>query len=107
MDKSATLNLRINPEDKLRAEAVLKNLGIPMSVAVSAYLKQIALTGSIPFKIALPEAPASVNANLMTPEELRQKLEEACLSANDGNLIDAEEFFAKFYEERGISESTE
>ena len=34
MDKSATLNLRVNPTVKQRAEDVLVQLGIPMSTAI-------------------------------------------------------------------------
>ena len=32
MEKTATLNLRVNPIAKQRAEQVLKQLGIPMSI---------------------------------------------------------------------------
>lgn len=34
MEKTATLNLRVNPIAKQRAENVLKQLGIPMSTAI-------------------------------------------------------------------------
>ena len=45
MEKTATLNLRVNPIAKQRAENVLKQLGIPMSTAMDMYLNQIALVG--------------------------------------------------------------
>lgn len=61
MEKTATLNLRVNPVVKQRAESVLSKLGIPMSTAIDMYLNQIALTGGIPFAVTLPKAPASVN----------------------------------------------
>lgn len=38
MKKSATLNLRVNPVVKARAESVLSQLGIPMSTAIDMYL---------------------------------------------------------------------
>ncbi|MDD5987517.1 MAG: type II toxin-antitoxin system antitoxin, RelB/DinJ family, partial [Eubacteriales bacterium] len=38
MEKTATLNLRVNPEVKQRAEEVLKSLGMPMSTAIDIYL---------------------------------------------------------------------
>lgn len=44
MEKTATLNLRVNPVTKDRAEAVLTKLGIPMSTAIDMYLNQISLT---------------------------------------------------------------
>ena len=55
MEKTATLNLRVNPDVKDRAEAVLSKLGIPMSTAITIYLNQISLTGGIPFAITLSE----------------------------------------------------
>lgn len=54
MEKTATLNLRVNPIVKQRAEDVLTRLGIPMSTAIDIYLNQISLTGGIPFAVALP-----------------------------------------------------
>ena len=47
MEKTATLNLRVNPTVKERAEAVLSKLGVPMSTAIDMYLNQISLTGGI------------------------------------------------------------
>ena len=49
MEKTTTLNLRVNPDVKRRAEEVLSQLGIPMSIAIDIYLKQISMTGGIPF----------------------------------------------------------
>ena len=63
MGKTATLNLRINPTVKQRAEDVLTRLGIPMSTAIDMYLNQISLTGGIPFAVTLPKAPSSLNAD--------------------------------------------
>ena len=56
MEKTATLNLRVNPDVKREAEQVLNRLGIPMSVAVTMYLKRIALTHGIPFPLTIPSA---------------------------------------------------
>jgi addiction module antitoxin, RelB/DinJ family len=74
MEKTATLNLRVNPIAKQRAEQVLKQLGIPMSTAMDMYLNQIALVGGIPFPVTLPKAPSSVNADMMSDEELVSRL---------------------------------
>ena len=65
MEKTATLNLRINPTVKQRAEDVLTRLGIPMSTAIDMYLNQISLTGGIPFAVTLPKVPSSLNADMM------------------------------------------
>ena len=73
MEKTATLNLRVNPNVKKRAEEVLSRLGIPMSTAIDMYLNQISLTGGIPFAVTLPKAPDSINADFMTDEEFHAK----------------------------------
>lgn len=49
MEKSATLNLRVNPTLKADAETILTRLGIPMSTAVDMFLNQVVLVGGIPF----------------------------------------------------------
>ena len=53
MEKSTTLNLRINSEVKENAEKVLSQLGGSMSSAVNMFLNQVILTKSIPFPIEL------------------------------------------------------
>ena len=45
MEKTATLNLRVNPITKQKAETVLKQLGIPMSVAREMELYLVAMVG--------------------------------------------------------------
>lgn len=100
MEKSATLNLRVNPTVKQRAEEVLSRLGIPMSTAIDMYLNQISLTGGIPFNITLPKVPTSVNADLMSLEEVHNKLREGCDDVKAGRVQDAASAFAKFRENR-------
>ena len=55
MGKTTTLNVRVTPEVKAGAEKVLAQLGLPMSTAIEMYLKQIAMTGGIPFPVTVPE----------------------------------------------------
>lgn len=98
MEKTATLNLRVNPTVKKCAEEVLAKLGIPMSTAIDMYLNQISLTGGIPFPVTLPKAPASVNADLMTMEEIHAKLQKGYEDMEAGNIQEAATAFAKFRE---------
>lgn len=69
MEKSKTLNLRVNPEVKKKTEEVLAQLGIPMSTAIDIYLKQISLTGGIPFAVTLPKVSEGLNMDLMTTND--------------------------------------
>lgn len=75
MEKTATLNLRVNPTVKEQAEIVLSRLGVPMSTAINMYLNQISLTGGIPFAVTLPKAPEDINADVKTDEEIHAKLQ--------------------------------
>ena len=98
MEKTATLNLRVNPTVKQRAENVLAQLGIPMSTAIDMYLNQIYLTGGIPFAVTLPKASPVINADLMNVAEIHAKLQEGYEDIEAGKVQDAVSAFAKFRE---------
>ena len=102
MEKTATLNLRVNPNVKQRAEDVLSRLGIPMSTAIDMYLNQISLTGGIPFSVTLPNAPAVLNVDLMTSEEIHMKLQEGYDDIQAGRVQDAGLAFEKFRENHSV-----
>ncbi|MDE6318142.1 MAG: type II toxin-antitoxin system RelB/DinJ family antitoxin [Lachnospiraceae bacterium] len=98
MEKTATLNLRVNPTVKQRAEEVLSRLGIPMSTAIDMYLNQISLTGGIPFTVALPKAPQSINTDMISVEEIHAELQKGYDDIDAGRVQDAASAFAKFRE---------
>ena len=96
MEKSVTLNLRVNPALKKQAEEILRQLGIPMSTAVDMFLNQITLVGGIPFPVTLPKAPASVNADLMTADEIHAKLQSGLKDVETAREQDALQAFETF-----------
>ena len=98
MRKTATLNLRVNPDVKENAESVLAQLGIPMATAIDMYLKQIALVGGIPFSVVLPKTANTVNTELMSAEEIHRKLKKGYSDIEKGNVEDAASAFAAFRE---------
>ena len=98
MEKTATLNLRVNPTVKQRSESVLAQLGIPMSTAIDIYLNQISLTGGIPFAVTLPKASPTINADLMNVAEIHAKLQDGYDDIEAGKVQDAASAFAKFRE---------
>jgi addiction module antitoxin, relB/dinJ family len=91
MEKTATLNLRVNPTVKEQAEIVLSRLGVPMSTAINMYLNQISLTGGIPFAVTLPKAPEDINADVMTDEEIHAKLQNGYDDVKAGKVKKAAE----------------
>lgn len=98
MGKTATLNIRVNPDVKENAESVLAQLGIPMATAIDMYLKQISLVGGIPFSVVLPKAANSVNADMMSVTQIHQKLEKGYADIEKGNVEDAASAFVAFRE---------
>ena len=71
MSKTATLNLRIDPETKASAEKVLSQLGLSMSTAIEVYLRQIILNGEIPFYIS--SVPQEGTKRVLSLKEIREK----------------------------------
>ena len=63
MANTTTSNLRINPTLKKQAEEILSELGIPMSIAINMYLRQICMTDGISFSVELPKVPKEINAD--------------------------------------------
>lgn len=98
MEKSATLNLRVNPTLKQDAESILGRLGIPMSTAVDMYLNQIVLVGGIPFSVTLPKAPEGIDMTRMSSEQIHDKLQRGYDDYKAGRTRNAAEAFAQFRE---------
>ncbi len=54
MNKSATIQARIDPSVKNKAQKILNKLNITMSEAISIFLTQVSLNKGIPFEIKIP-----------------------------------------------------
>jgi DNA-damage-inducible protein J len=54
MSKTATIQARISPELKKKAQKILRMLNLSMSEAISLYLTQVTLHRGIPFDIKIP-----------------------------------------------------
>ena len=52
--KTANVTARIQPEIKEQAEAILSQLGIPVSVFIDMAYRQVILRDGIPFPLDLP-----------------------------------------------------
>lgn len=57
--KTANVLARVEPGIKERAEEIMNQLGIPASVVINMLYKQIVMTRSIPFALAVPSAPSA------------------------------------------------
>ena len=76
--KSANVTVRVEPDVKEKAEAILSELGIPTSTAINMFYRQIVLWTGLPFRPAKPpirplsrmaEGLAQAKANQTAPME--------------------------------------
>ena len=100
MAKSANLYVRIEPEVKEQAEAILNALGIPASNAITMFYKQIILRKGLPFEVKLPDHPLDVSR--MTTEQLNAELEKGYAQKQDEQAIPAEQAFADIRKKYGV-----
>ena len=98
MEKTATLNLRVNPVLKQNAESILGRLGIPMSTAVDMFLNQVVLVGGIPFSVTLPSVPESIDTTKRSDEQIHVKIQKGYESYQAGRTRNAATAFAEFRE---------
>ena len=55
-EKTTGLYVRMNPEKKEKAEAILKQLGLNSATAINMFYDQIILHNGIPFRVEIPNA---------------------------------------------------
>ena len=73
MARTATIQARIDPEIKAKAQEILNKLHISMSEAISIYLTQVTLQNGIPFTLKIPnELTAETIKKSEGGEELHQ-----------------------------------
>ena len=101
MSKSTNLYVRVEPDIKENAEAILKQLGIPMSNAVGIFLKQIILHRGLPFDVTLPSSQP-LDTSMLTEAELHAELEKGYADIETCNVFPAKEAFSSLRKELGI-----
>jgi antitoxin component of RelBE/YafQ-DinJ toxin-antitoxin module len=67
-----------------------------MATAIDMYLRQIILTGGIPFALSLPKVPAALNTDNMTVPEIHAVLQAGYDDIGAGNVKNASTAFATF-----------
>lgn len=99
--KTANVYTRVDPETKEQAEAILNQLGIPMSNAIGMFLKQVVLQNGIPFDMKLPETkPVAIGG--MTKEQINLELQKGMDDIAAGRVFSADEVEAEMRRLYGI-----
>ena len=83
MPKSASIHARIKPELKEEAEAILKELGLNATQAITLFYQQIRLNRGIPFAVRVPN------------DTTRQTLDDTDAGKNLVYCRDAEDLFER------------
>jgi len=81
--KTAIINARIKPELKTDVEAILSQLGITTTQAITMFFEQVKMNKGIPFELKIPnadtleameDARANRNMESITIEALKEQL---------------------------------
>ena len=76
MAKTETIRARVEPDLKMQAERVLRELGLSATEAITLFYKQVVLRQGVPFDVSIP--------NAATVEALRQAREPDALTEYSG-----------------------
>ncbi|SDM06343.1 DNA-damage-inducible protein J [Dendrosporobacter quercicolus] len=68
--RTASLNIRIDPETKRSAEQLFSAFGITLTDAVTMFLRQSIITGGLPFELKLPQYNAEMLAAMAEANKL-------------------------------------
>ena len=87
--RTANVFTRVDPDTKEQAEAILNQLGIPMSNAIGMFLKQVVMQRGIPFDMKIP-ASVPVSVGSMTKEQFDAELQKGMDDITAGRVISAD-----------------
>ena len=99
IDKTGILNIRINPRVKTLTTAILKEMGLTISLLITLISKQIQFSKAIPKSVNKPIACDSMNADFLTDEEIDQLLELAYTDIEQGNVTPLEDVISELKKE--------
>ncbi|MBD9034567.1 MAG: ACP synthase [Veillonella atypica] len=99
IDKTGILNIRIDPKVKTLTTAILKEMGLTISLLITLISKQIQFSKAIPKSVNKPIACDSMNADFLTNEEVDQLLELSYADIEQGNVTPLEDVISELKKE--------
>lgn len=93
--KSANVTARVQPEIKQQAEAILADIGLPVSVLIDTLYRQIIMTGGVPYSLTVPKIPTR---DSMTDAQFDAMMEKGYKEAKSGQTIPLDEAFKQIRE---------
>ncbi|MDY2794295.1 type II toxin-antitoxin system RelB/DinJ family antitoxin [Peptostreptococcus porci] len=101
MARTSNIYVRVEPSIKEQAEIVLEKLGIPMSNAVSIFLRQVVMHNGLPFDVKIPSEKPLVLSDLSS-EEFNIEMIKAHSDFEAGRVYSTEEVENDLKREFGI-----
>lgn len=101
MARTSNIYVRVEPDIKVQAEAILEKLGIPMSSAVSIFLRQVVLQNGLPFDVKIPSRNPLVLSELTT-EEFNMEMRKAHDDFEHGRVYSMEDVENEVKRELGV-----
>ncbi|MDY5479825.1 MAG: type II toxin-antitoxin system RelB/DinJ family antitoxin [Peptostreptococcus porci] len=101
MARTSNIYVRVEPSIKEQAEIVLEKLGIPMSNAVSIFLRQVVMHNGLPFDVKIPSEKPLVLSDLSS-EEFNIEMIKAHSDFKAGRVYSTEEVENDLKREFGI-----
>lgn len=101
MAKTANIYTRVDPVIKDQAEQILEQLGIPMSNAISIFLRQVILHNGLPFDMKLPVAKPLAIGDL-TNEQLDAELQKGIDDIKNGRVYSLNDVEADMKQRYGV-----
>ena len=92
--KSANVSVRVEPDIKAQAEAILEQLGISASSFINMTYRQVILKRGIPFAVTIPHSLPTRDS--MSDEEFEQMISASLEQAKRGESIPFGEAMDKF-----------
>lgn len=96
--KTANINARIDLNIKTQAEAILSRIGLPRSVAIDAFYRQIIMHGGIPFSLTIPESKLPAYDD-MCVADFNQMMATGLTQAKTDDSFDIDDVFEELESE--------
>ena len=100
MARTSNIYVRVEPNIKEQAEVVLEKLGIPMSNAISIFLRQVVMQNGLPFEVKIPNTKPLSLSNL-SEEEFNIEMLKAQNDFENGRTYSFEEVENELKKELG------
>ena len=70
MAKTATINMRVNPEIKADAESIFSSLGMTLTEAINVFLHKSVMEGGLSFDVRQPRYNAETEAAMREARDI-------------------------------------